>query len=222
MEGKIGEIFTTFSTEWKDQAVRAVVELIRTPPTSPPSSSYATFIQLKGLQDANSKLKEIVRTQHDQLTVLTAKHTKLQAAFRELETKAIVLETAYGMRAMSKEVKEFIFAQYVDTLKSKIEDVTRILELESLLESKGVPLPKRENVIFSSPFTEILRAQLEELSRVLLVEDSVDPTANILLVDEDRASLLAHVEAPPELASVIGELRTRVSGRELKFRRLLG
>ncbi|KAL3693450.1 hypothetical protein R1sor_007101 [Riccia sorocarpa] len=132
VEEKIGEVVTTLAAEWKDQAICAVTKLIKASPTPPPSLSYASFVQLRGLQDTNSKLKEIVRGQHDQLTVLVAKHTRLQVIFRELETKALVLETAYGMCAKAKEVNKFIFAQYVDTLKSKIEDVTRILELESL------------------------------------------------------------------------------------------
>ncbi|KAL3676948.1 hypothetical protein R1sor_026896 [Riccia sorocarpa] len=195
MEAKIDAVLANLTSTWKKQALQVVPGALKVPLISeiPPTTP-----QSKTLRVTNLKLQEIAQTKHEQLTALSAKYVRMQEAFCELET-------SYGMRVKAKEFKEFIFAKYVDTLKSKIEDVTRILELESLLESKGVTLPKKKDLIFAGSLTEILHAQLEELSQVLLVGEDAGPTADIDLSEEYCTSLLAHIEAPPDLATLLGE-----------------
>ncbi|KAL3697799.1 hypothetical protein R1sor_011875 [Riccia sorocarpa] len=76
-------------------------------------------------------------------------------AFRAQEAQAILLETAYHMCEKPKEVKDLISTKYLETLRSKVEDVTRIMELEGLLEASGTVAPKRSDGAFTCAFTEV-------------------------------------------------------------------
>ncbi|KAL3699658.1 hypothetical protein R1sor_017680 [Riccia sorocarpa] len=88
----------------------------------------------------------------------------LNSAFREQEAQAILLETTYRMCEKPKDVKDLIFAKYLETLRSKVEDMTHIMELECLLESSGIAVPKKSDGMFTGAFTEMVQAQLGELS----------------------------------------------------------
>ncbi|KAL3696736.1 hypothetical protein R1sor_010812 [Riccia sorocarpa] len=77
-------------------------------------------------------------------------------AFRAQEAQAILLGTAYHMCEKPKEVKDLISTKYLETLRSKVEDVTRIMELEALLEASGIVATKRSSDGYTRAFTEVL------------------------------------------------------------------
>ncbi|KAL3677975.1 hypothetical protein R1sor_020931 [Riccia sorocarpa] len=89
--------------------------------------------------------------------MLTGHIAKLQSAFREQEAQAILLEPAYRICEKPKEMNDLIFAKYlskVEDLRSKVEDMTHIMELEGLLESNGIVVTKRSDGTFTRAFTE--------------------------------------------------------------------
>ncbi|KAL3700739.1 hypothetical protein R1sor_018761 [Riccia sorocarpa] len=119
--------------------------------------------------------------------------------YKELEeAQAILLETAYHMCEKSKEVKDLISAKYLETLRSKVEDVTRIMELEDLLEASGIAAPKRSDGGYTRAFIEVVQAQLGELSQILSVTERDGPTSAIAFTAEERAKMLAPVPLPTE------------------------
>ncbi|KAL3700242.1 hypothetical protein R1sor_018264 [Riccia sorocarpa] len=194
LEDKIEAMLTGLKAEWKKQALHAVSGLLETPSTPVTRIPSATPTEIKELLVTNQRLTKIAQTQHEQLTGIITKYGRLQEVFREQELQAILLEAAYSMCVRSKEAKDFIFTKYVDTLRFKIEDLTRVAELDALLEFKGIDISKGERMVQTVPFTQIPHAQLEELSRVLLVNDGAGSTSNIGLSDEERSELLAHMQ----------------------------
>ncbi|KAL3702040.1 hypothetical protein R1sor_020062 [Riccia sorocarpa] len=159
----------------------------------------------KELKAQAEKLKEVARKQHEHIVMLTTRITRLQAAFCKQETQAILLETAYRMGLKTKEVKNLIFTKYLETLRSKVEDVTRIMELEGLLKSKGIEIPKKNDDMFTGSFTEILHVQLEKLSSILSVNDGDGSTSDISLIDQEHKELLAHVPLSSDVDLMLGK-----------------
>ncbi|KAL3686795.1 hypothetical protein R1sor_013104 [Riccia sorocarpa] len=120
-----------------------------------------------------------------------------------IEAQAILLETAYHMCEKPKEVNDLISAKYLETLLSKVEDVTRILELEGLLEASGIAAPKRSDGGHTRAFTEVVQAQLGELSRILSIIEGDGPTSAIAFTAEEPTEMLAPVPLPTEGDSIL-------------------
>ncbi|KAL3686536.1 hypothetical protein R1sor_009110 [Riccia sorocarpa] len=119
------------------------------------------------------------------------------------EAQAILLEIAYHMCEKPKELKDLISTKYLETLRSKVDDVTCIMELEGLLEASRIAAPKRSDGGYTGTFTEMVQAQLGELSRILSVIEGDGPTSAIALTAEERAKMLALVALPTEGDSIL-------------------
>ncbi|KAL3700635.1 hypothetical protein R1sor_018657 [Riccia sorocarpa] len=136
--------------------MRAVFGLIKTPEAVEVGGTTISHLRYKELEVDIEKVKGVARGKQAHIVMLTKRIAKLPSAFREHEDQAIFLETAYRMCEKPKEVKDLIFTKYLKTLRSMVEDVTRIMDAWQFhfLNPDGA-------------FTEVVQAQLGELSRIL-------------------------------------------------------
>ncbi|KAL3682335.1 hypothetical protein R1sor_000357 [Riccia sorocarpa] len=136
--------------------------------------------------------------------MFTNRVTGLQGAFREQEAQTIVLETVYHKGLRSKEAENHIFSKYLETLRSKVDDVTCIMELEGLLESKEIEVPKKDDSTCFGAFSTILHVQLDELNMILSANEDDGPILEISLTEEQRTELLVHVPLLPDVDVMLG------------------
>ncbi|KAL3679170.1 hypothetical protein R1sor_022126 [Riccia sorocarpa] len=145
LEERIDQTLANLATGCKLEAMKAVHELIKTPEAVEAGVTPIFHLRYKELEVETKKLKELARGKQAHIELLTERIATLQSAFRAQEAQAILLETAYHMCEKPKEVKDLISAKYLETLRSKVEDVTCIMELEGLLEASGIAVPKRSD-----------------------------------------------------------------------------
>ncbi|KAL3700269.1 hypothetical protein R1sor_018291 [Riccia sorocarpa] len=193
LEARIDQTLTELAIEWKQQAMKAVFALIKTTEAVETGVTPISHIRYKELEVKTKKVKEVARGKQAHIVMLTWRIAKLQSAFCEQEAQAILLDTAYRMCEKPKEVKDLIFTKYLKTLCSKVEEMTRIMELEGLLESNGIAVSKRSDGMFTRAFTEVVQAQLGELSRILSATEKDGPTSSIALTAEEHIELIGNV-----------------------------
>ncbi|KAL3676212.1 hypothetical protein R1sor_026160 [Riccia sorocarpa] len=143
MEVHMEEVFEDLASTWKSKALEAVngflkpisTYVIPTPPTVDP--------EVENLKMLIQKWQDLATSHHEQLRALASKVGKLQLTFLELEEKTAKLETTLAARTKVEEIKETLFPKYLATLRSKIEDITRIAELEAHMEGLGLEIPEK-------------------------------------------------------------------------------
>ncbi|KAL3682069.1 hypothetical protein R1sor_000091 [Riccia sorocarpa] len=192
VEVHMEEVFEDLASTWKNKALEAVngflkpisTYVIPTPPTVDP--------EVENLKMLIHKWQEMATSHHEQLRLLASNLGKLQLTFLELEKKTVKLETTRAARMKVKEIRETLFPKYLATLRSKIEDVTHIAELEAHMEGLGLDIP--EKVIPST--AEALRSQLlvkmDGLAQVLLggEEAHVGSETAVQLLDVSKARII--------------------------------
>ncbi|KAL3689398.1 hypothetical protein R1sor_015707 [Riccia sorocarpa] len=147
--------------------------------------------------------RDLATSHHEQLRALASKVGKLQLTFRELEAKTAKLETTLAARTKVKDIKETLFPKYLATLRSKIEDVTRIAELEAHMEGLGLEVPEKVTPSPAEALRSQLLAQMEGLARVLLGEEE-GPADSVKWTHGTREELMAPVAIPDSLEVEIG------------------
>ncbi|KAL3692933.1 hypothetical protein R1sor_006584 [Riccia sorocarpa] len=187
LEERIDQTLASLATGWKLEAMKVVYGLIKTPEAVETGVTPISHLCYKELEVKTEKLKELAHGKQAHIELLTGRIATLQSAFRAHEAQAILLETTYHMCEKPKEVKDLISAKYLETLRSKVEDVTRIMELEGLLEASRIAAPKRSDGGYTRAFTEMVQAQLRQLSRILSVTDGDGLTSAIAFIAKERA-----------------------------------
>ncbi|KAL3685891.1 hypothetical protein R1sor_003916 [Riccia sorocarpa] len=117
--------------------------------------------------------------------------------------KTAKLETTLAARTKVKDIKETLFPKYLATLRSKIEDVTRIAELEAHMEGLGLEVPEKVTPSPAEALRSQLLAQMEGLARVLLGEGE-GPAVSFKWTHGTREELMAPVAIPDSLEVEIG------------------
>ncbi|KAL3680364.1 hypothetical protein R1sor_023320 [Riccia sorocarpa] len=148
------------------------------------------------------KWHELATSHHEQLRLAAAKLGKLQLTTLELEAHVVRLETTLAAWTKVKEMKETLFPKYLATLRSKIEDVTRIAELEAHMEGLGLDIPEKITPSPAEALRTQLLAQMEGLARILLGEEG--PMTSFKWTHGAREELLAPVAIPDSLEVEIG------------------
>ncbi|KAL3686327.1 hypothetical protein R1sor_008901 [Riccia sorocarpa] len=198
MEVHMEEVFEDLASKWKSKALEAVngflkpisTYVIPTPPTVDP--------EVENLKILVRKWQDLTTSHHEQLRALASKVGKLQLTFLELEGKTAKLETTLAARTKVKKNKETLFSKYLATLRSKIEDVTRIAELEAHMEGLGLDIPEKVTPSPAEALRSQLLAQMEGLARVLLGEGE-GPAASFKWTHGTREELMAPVAIPDSL-----------------------
>ncbi|KAL3693926.1 hypothetical protein R1sor_007577 [Riccia sorocarpa] len=103
-----------------------------------------------------------------------------------------------------KEIRETFFPKYLATLRSKIEDVTRIAELEAHMEGLGLDVPEKVTPSPTEALRDQLLTQMEGLARVLLGEEKEGPTSSFKWNHGSREELMALVAIPDSSEVEIG------------------
>ncbi|KAL3696837.1 hypothetical protein R1sor_010913 [Riccia sorocarpa] len=208
------QTLASLATRWKLEAMKDVYGLIKTPEAVEDGVTPISHLRYKESNVETEKLKELSRGKQAHIELLTRRIATLQSAFRAQEAQAILLGTAYHMCEKPKEVKDLISTKYLETLRSKVEDVTRIMELEALLEASGIVATKRSNDGYTRAFTEVLQAQLGELSRILSVTQEDGPISAIALTEEERSEMLAPVALPTKGDSILSAGSSDLYGQD--------
>ncbi|KAL3688463.1 hypothetical protein R1sor_014772 [Riccia sorocarpa] len=125
LEERIDQTLASLATGWKLEVVKAVYGLIKTPEAVEARVTPISHLRYKKLEVETEKLKELAHGKQAHIELLTGRITTLQSAFRAQKAQAILLETAYHMCEKPKEVKDLISTKYLETLRSKVENVTR-------------------------------------------------------------------------------------------------
>ncbi|KAL3699621.1 hypothetical protein R1sor_017643 [Riccia sorocarpa] len=220
MEVHMEEVFEDLASTWKNKALEAVngflkpisTYVIPTPPTVDPG--------VENLKIRVQKWQDLATSHPEQLRALASKVGKLQLTFRELEAKTAKLETTLAARTKVKDIKETLFPKYLATLRSKIEDVTRIAELEAHIEGLGLEVPEKVTPSPAEALRSQLLAQMEGLARVLLGEGE-GPADSFKWTHGTREELMAPVAIPYSLEVEIGGSSSR-SFRPGRLRRSKG
>ncbi|KAL3687693.1 hypothetical protein R1sor_014002 [Riccia sorocarpa] len=208
MEVHMEEVFEDLASTWKNKALEAVngflkpisTYVIPTPPTVDP--------EVENLKIRVQKWQDLATSHHEQLRALASKVGKLQLTFQELEAKTAKLETTLAARTKVKDIKETLFPKYLATLRSKIEDVTRIAELEAHMEGLGLEVPEKVTTSPAEALRSQLLAQMEGLVRVLLGEGE-GPADSFKWTHGTREELMAPVAIPDSLEVKIGGSSSR-------------
>ncbi|KAL3690584.1 hypothetical protein R1sor_016893 [Riccia sorocarpa] len=99
----IGEVSEDLATTRKLKALQAVNDFMK--PVSTHVATPQLTPELEELRVTNAKLKGTIFRQQHQLTDLTSTFGRLQLTFKELEGKAVHMETTYGMYMKTKETQ---------------------------------------------------------------------------------------------------------------------
>ncbi|KAL3678982.1 hypothetical protein R1sor_021938 [Riccia sorocarpa] len=150
------------------------------------------------------KWQHLATSHHEQLRSVASKLGKLQLTFLEMEERAVKLETTLSTRTKVKEIKETLFPKYLATLRSKIEDVTRIVELEVHMEGLSLVVPEQVTPSPAETLRSQLLTQMEGLARVLLGEEAEGPTTSFKWTHGAREELLTQVEIPAKMEGELG------------------
>ncbi|KAL3686537.1 hypothetical protein R1sor_009111 [Riccia sorocarpa] len=159
--------------------------LLEEPEKKPSTQIVPTSLQEPEQTDSTPIVPKSLEKRIDQTLASLATEWKLEAMKAvygliktpKAEAQTILLKIAYHMWEKPKEVKDLISAKYLETLCSKVEDITRIMELEGLLEASGIAAPKRSDGGYTRAFIEVVQVQLGELSRILSETERDGPTS---------------------------------------------
>ncbi|KAL3680361.1 hypothetical protein R1sor_023317 [Riccia sorocarpa] len=202
MEVHMEEVFEDLASAWKNKALEAVNGLLKPISTYVIPTPPMVNPEVKSLRKLVQKWHELATSHHEQLRLAAAKLGKLQLTTLELEAHVVRLETTLAAWTKVKEMKETLFPKYLATLRSKIEDVTRIAELEAHMEGLGLDIPEKITPSPAEALRTQLLAQMEGLARILLGEEG--PMTSFKWTHGAREELLAPVAIPDSLEVEIG------------------
>ncbi|KAL3693923.1 hypothetical protein R1sor_007574 [Riccia sorocarpa] len=143
MEVHMEEVFEDLASTWKSKALETVNGFLKPISTYVIPTSPTIVTEVENLKAQIQKWQDLATSHHEQLRSLASKLGKLQLTCLELEEKTVSLETTLAARTKVKEIRETLFSKYLATLRSKIEDVTRIAELEAHMEGLGLDVPEK-------------------------------------------------------------------------------
>ncbi|KAL3676524.1 hypothetical protein R1sor_026472 [Riccia sorocarpa] len=202
MEVHMEEVFEDLASTWKSKALEVVNGFLKPISTYIIPTPLTVDPEVENLKMLIQKWQDLATSHHEQLRVVASKLGKLQLTFLELEEKTARMETTLAARTNVKEIRETLFPKYLATLRSNIEDVTRIAELEAHMEGLGLDIPEKVTPSPPEALRSQLLAQMEGLARVLLGEEKGHATL-FKWTHGTREELMAHV-IPDSLEVEIG------------------
>ncbi|KAL3699409.1 hypothetical protein R1sor_017431 [Riccia sorocarpa] len=176
MEVHMEEVFEDLASTWKSKALEAVNGFLKPISTYVIPTPPTVDPEVKNLKILVQKWQDLATSHHEQLRALASK---------------------------VKDIKETLFPKYLATLRSKIEDVTRIAELEAHMEGLDLEVPEKVTPSPAEALRSQLLAQMEGLARVLLGEGE-GPAVSFKWTHGTREELMAPVAIPDSLEAEIG------------------
>ncbi|KAL3700681.1 hypothetical protein R1sor_018703 [Riccia sorocarpa] len=128
--------------------------ILEEPEKKPSTPIVPTSLQEPEQTDSNPIVPKSLEERIDQTLASLATGWKLEAMKAVYGLIKIPEAVEAGVTPIShlrykelepKEVKDLISTKYLETLCSKVEDVTRIMELEGLMEASRIVAPKRSD-----------------------------------------------------------------------------